>query len=119
MREFYKERDVVMEERRMRTDSSPTGRLVEQFLSVAYDGSPYHRPGIGYTSDLRHFSATDAANFFKTYYVPSNMVVAVVGDLDAEKTFPLVEKYFGRIPSGAQAGRSTTPYKRSRTPSAR
>ncbi len=100
MREFYKERDVVMEERRMRTDSSPTGRLVEQFLSVAYDGSPYHRPGIGYASDLRHFSATDAARFFKTYYVPSNMVVAVVGDLDADKVFAIVEKYFGRIPSG-------------------
>jgi predicted Zn-dependent peptidase len=100
MREFYKERDVVMEERRMRTDSSPTGRLVEQFLSVAYDSSPYHRPSIGYPSDLRHFSATDAANFFKTYYVPSNMVVAVVGDLNAEKTFAVVEKYFGRIPSG-------------------
>jgi predicted Zn-dependent peptidase len=100
MREFYKERDVVMEERRMRTDSSSTGRLVEQFLSVAYDGSPYHRPGIGYASDLRHFSATDAAKFFKTHYVPSNMVVAVVGDLNAEKTFDLVEKYFGRIPSG-------------------
>jgi predicted Zn-dependent peptidase len=89
-----------MEERRMRTDSSPTGRLVEQFLSAAYDGSPYHRPGIGYMSDLQHFSATDAANFFKTYYVPSNMAVAVVGDLDAEKTFAIVEKYFGRIPSG-------------------
>jgi predicted Zn-dependent peptidase len=100
MREFYKERDVVMEERRMRTDSSPTGRLVEQFLSTAYDGSPYHRPGIGYISDLKHFSATDAANFFKTYYVPSNMAVAVVGDLDPEKTFAVVEKYFGRIPSG-------------------
>jgi len=100
MRDFYKERDVVMEERRMRTDSSPTGRLIEQFLSVAYDGSPYHRPGIGYASDLRHFSATDAANFFKTHYVPSNMVVAVVGDLSAEKTFAIVEKYFGRIPSG-------------------
>jgi predicted Zn-dependent peptidase len=99
MREFYKERDVVMEERRMRTDSSPTGRLVEQFESVAFDGSPYHRPGIGYTSDLKHFSATDAENFFKTYYVPSNMVVALVGDLDAEKTFALVEKYFGRIPA--------------------
>jgi predicted Zn-dependent peptidase len=97
MREFYKERDVVMEERRMHTDSNPTGRLVEQFESVAFDGSPYHRPGIGYTSDLKHFSATDAANFFKTYYVPSNMIVAVVGDLDAEKTFALAEKYFGRI----------------------
>jgi predicted Zn-dependent peptidase len=99
MREFYKERDVVMEERRMRTDSSPTGRLVEQFESVAFDGSPYHRPGIGYTSDLRHFSATDAANFFKTYYVPSNMVVALVGDLDPDKTFAVVERYFGRIPA--------------------
>ena len=99
MREFYKERDVVMEERRMRTDSSPTGRLEEQFLSVAFDGSPYHRPGIGYTSDLKHFSATDAANFFNNHYVPSNMVVAVVGDLDSAKTFALVEKYFGRIPS--------------------
>lgn len=83
----------------MRTDSSPTGRLVEQFLSVAFDGSPYHRPNIGYTSDLHHFSATDAANFFNTHYGPSNMVVAVVGDLDAETTFALVEKYFGRIPS--------------------
>ena len=100
MREFYKERDVVMEERRMRTDSSPTGRLVEQFLSEAFDGSPYHRPSIGYSSDLRHFSATDASDFFKTYYVPSNMVVAVVGDLDADKTFAVIEKYFGRIPSG-------------------
>ena len=100
MREFYKERDVVMEERRMRTDSSPTGRLEEQFLSVAFDGSPYHRPGIGYTSDLKHFSATDAADFFKTYYVPSNMVVAVVGNLDAEKTFAGVERYFRRLPSG-------------------
>ncbi len=100
LREFYKERDVVMEERRMRTDSSPTGRLVEQFLSVAFDGSPYHRPGIGYASDLRHFSATDALSFFKTYYVPSNMIVAVVGDLDPEKTFAVLERYFGRIPSG-------------------
>jgi predicted Zn-dependent peptidase len=100
MREFYKERDVVMEERRMRTDSSPTGRLVEQFLSVAFDGSPYHRPNIGYASDIRHFSATDAMDFFKTYYVPSNMIVAVVGDLKPEETFPIIERYFGRIPSG-------------------
>src|SRR6202165_3151954 len=100
MREFYKERDVVMEERRMRTDSSPTGRLVERFLSVAYDGSPSYTPGIGYASDLRHFSATDAERFFKVHYVPSNMAVAVVGGLDAEKVFAIVDKYFGRIPSG-------------------
>ncbi|MDR3764331.1 MAG: pitrilysin family protein [Acidobacteriota bacterium] len=100
MREFYKERDVVMEERRMRIDSSPTGRLVEQFLSIAFDGSPYHRPSIGYTADLKHFSATDAANFFQTYYVPSNMVIALVGDLDPDKTFAVVDRYFGRIPAG-------------------
>jgi predicted Zn-dependent peptidase len=100
LREFYKERDVVMEERRMRTDSSPTGRLVEQFLSIAYDGSPYHRPGIGYASDLRHFSATDAEKFFYAHYVPSNMVIALVGDLDPDKAFAIVERYFSRIPSG-------------------
>jgi predicted Zn-dependent peptidase len=100
MREFYQERDVVMEERRMRVDSSPTGGLVAQFLAAAFTGSPYHRPGIGYISDLRHFSATDAKNFFKTHYVPSNMVVAVVGDVNPEKTFALVQRYFGRLPAG-------------------
>ena len=64
MREFYKERSVVMEERRMRTDSSPTGRLVEQFLGTAFMANPYHRPTIGYASDLESFSATDADRVF-------------------------------------------------------
>ena len=63
MRQFYKERNVVMEERRMRTDSRPTGRLVEQFLGTAFMANPYHRPTIGYASDLQSFSATDAADF--------------------------------------------------------
>ena len=100
MRDFYKERDVVMEERRMRTDSQPVGRLVEQFLSQAFTASAYHRPTVGYASDLQAFSATDAINFFKTYYVPSNMIVSVAGDLDPAKAMPIIEKYFGRIPSG-------------------
>jgi predicted Zn-dependent peptidase len=99
MRDFYKERNVVMEERRMRTDSTPTGRLVEQFLGTAFQANPYHRPTIGYASDLQSFSATDAAEFFKHYYVPSNMVVAVVGDLDPGQVFPIIERYFGRIPA--------------------
>lgn len=99
-REFYKERDVVTEERRMRTESSPIGRMVEQFLATAFDANPYHRPTVGYSSDLQHFSATDAIDFFKTYYVPSNMVVAIAGDVDPNKVLPIVEKYFGRIPSG-------------------
>jgi len=100
MREFYKERDVVMEERRMRVDSAPTGRLVEQFLGVAFNASSYHRPGIGYQDDLENFSATDAMAFYKRYYVPSNMTLAVVGDIDPTKAIPIIDKYFGRIPSG-------------------
>ncbi|MGE5114589.1 MAG: M16 family metallopeptidase [Acidobacteriaceae bacterium] len=100
MREFYKERDVVIEERRMRTDSSPTGRLVEQFLGTAFDASPYHRPTIGYQSDLDNFSATDALEFYRRFYVPSNMVLAVVGDVDPKTAIPIIDKYFGRIPSG-------------------
>lgn len=99
MREFYKERDVVMEERRMRTDSSPTGRLVEQFLGTAFNASAYHRPGIGFQSDLENFSATDAMTFYKGHYVPSNMVLAVVGDVDPKTALPIIEKYFGRIPA--------------------
>jgi predicted Zn-dependent peptidase len=89
-----------MEERRMRTDSSPVGRLFEQFLSTAFAASAYHRPTIGYQTDLENFSATDAQNFFHRYYVPSNMTLSVVGDIDPAKAMPIIEKYFGRIPSG-------------------
>ncbi|MGZ4900616.1 MAG: M16 family metallopeptidase [Candidatus Angelobacter sp.] len=99
MRQFYKERDVVYEERRMSVDSSPQGRLLEQFLRAAFIAHPYGRPVIGWPSDLRAFSATDAANFFRKYYVPANMVVTVVGDLKAAEAMPVIEKYFGRIPA--------------------
>jgi len=98
MREFYKERNVVMEERRMRTDSAPIGRLVEQFESAAFVAHPYHRPIVGFMSDLQSFSATDAQRFFDKYYIPANMTVAVVGDVKAAEVMPLLEKYFGRIP---------------------
>ena len=99
MREFYKERNVVIEERRLRTDSNPIGRLEEQFLTAAFQASQYHRPTIGWMSDLNTFSATDAMNFFEQYYVPSNMVVVVVGDVKASTAMPIIEKYFSRIPS--------------------
>ena len=107
-REFYKERNVVIEERRMRTDSNPIGRLVEQFVEASFAAHPYHRPGIGYISDLNSFSATDAQNFFNTYYIPSNMVVALVGDLDPEKSIGIIEKYFGGIPSHDKPDERTT-----------
>src|ERR1700726_2364545 len=81
MREFYKERNVVIEQRRMRTDSNPIGRLLEQFEAAAFETHPYHRPTIGWGPDLNSFSATEAKKFFDQYYVPANMVVAVAGDV--------------------------------------
>ena len=102
MREFYKERDVVFEERRMSTESNPIGRLIEQFIATAFMAHPYHRPTIGWASDLRRFSATDAERFFHTYYVPPNMVVAAVGDIKAAQALPVLEKYFGRLPKAPQ-----------------
>ena len=97
-REFYKERDVVTEERRMRTESSPIGRVVEEFLAAAFEAHPYGFPTVGWPSDLKSFSATDAAAFFKKYYVPANRVIAIVGDIKPSEAMPVVEKYFGRLP---------------------
>jgi predicted Zn-dependent peptidase len=108
MRQFYKERNVVIEERRMRTDSNPIGRLLEQFTGEAFEAHPYHRPTIGWPWDLNTFSATDAEKFFDKYYVPSNMVVTVVGDLKASEAMPVIEKYFARLPSRPKPDESTT-----------
>jgi len=108
MREFYKERNVVIEERRMRTDSNPTGRLIEQFTAAAFAAHPYHRPTVGWMSDLNSFSATDAQKFYDKYYVPSNMVVAVAGDVKAAQVLPILEKYFGRLPAHPRPDEITT-----------
>jgi predicted Zn-dependent peptidase len=99
-REFYKERDVVMEERRMRVDSNPIGRMEEQFLAAAYVAHPYHRPNVGWESELSQITATEAEAFHKKYYVPANIVIAVVGNVKASEAMPVLEKYFGAIPSG-------------------
>lgn len=108
LREFYKERNVVIEERRMRTDSNPTGRLLEQFNASAFEAHPYHRPTVGWMSDLNSFSATDAKRFFDEYYVPSNMVVAIAGDVKASQTLPILEKYFSRLPARHKPDETTT-----------
>src|SRR5712672_2958677 len=108
MREFYKERNVVIEERRLRTDSNPTGRLIEQFTAAAFEAHPYHRPTVGWMADLNSFSATDAQKFFNQYYVPSNMVVSIAGDVKAAQVLPVLEKYFGRLPAHPQPDESTT-----------
>ncbi len=99
-REFYKERDVVMEERRLRTESRAIGRLLEQFVSTAFIAHPYHHPVIGYASDIQSYTMTDALEFYQEQYVPANMVTAIVGDVKADKVIPLLETYFGRIPAG-------------------
>ncbi len=108
LREFYKERNVVIEERRLRTDSNPIGRLLEQFTAAAFEAHPYHRPTVGWMSDLNSFSATDAKQFFDQYYVPANMVVAVAGNVKAEQAMPILEKYFGRLPVSRKPDEITT-----------
>jgi predicted Zn-dependent peptidase len=108
LREFYKERNVVIEERRLRTDSNPFGRLLEQFTEEAFTAHPYHRPTVGWMADLNSFSATDARAFFEKYYVASNMVIAVAGDVKAAQAMPILEKYFGRLPSRPKPEEPTT-----------
>jgi len=107
-REFYKERDVVMEERRMRTDSNPEGRLFEQFLATAYVAHNYGRSNIGWPSEVGQITATEAMDFHKKYYIGSNIVVAVVGDVKAAEAMPVLEKYFSKIPAGPKPEEMTT-----------
>jgi predicted Zn-dependent peptidase len=99
-REFYKERDVVFEERRERTESTPVGRMIEQFVAAAFTAHPYHHPTIGYASDLQSFTLTDAQSFFRANYAPANLITAIVGDIHTKELIPLLDRYFGRIPAG-------------------
>jgi len=98
-REFYKERDVVYEERRMRTDSSPIGRLFEAFLQTAYTAHPYGYGVIGFPSDLTSFTRTAGEAFYRKYYVAKNMSVSVVGDVTLPELKRVAEKYWGDVSS--------------------
>jgi len=101
-RQFYEERDVVMEERRMRTDNEPTGLLQEKLISTAFDAHPYRNPVIGWASDIERLTMDDIEQFYRTYYVPSNAVLTIVGDVDANHAINIVEKYFSHIPGGEE-----------------
>ena len=107
-REFYKERDVVQEERRMRIDSNPIGALIEQVLAAAYTAHPYGRSGVGWESEISQVNATEADAFHKKYYVASNIVVAVVGDVKAADVMPVLTKYFSAVPGGPKPEPMTT-----------
>ena len=98
-REFYKERDVVREERRMRIESSPQGQLVEALDSTAFAAHPYKNSPAGWASDIENLRATDAEAFYKRYYAPSNLTIGIAGDVNPGEAKKLAEKYFGRIPA--------------------
>lgn len=98
LREFYKERDVVLEERRMRVDNRPSGQIYEAFLSAAFQAHPYRDPVIGWASDVASLTPFEAREFFGTYYVPENAVLVVVGDIVPKEVLKLVRQTFGRLP---------------------
>jgi predicted Zn-dependent peptidase len=97
-REFYKERDVVMEEYRMRIESSPQGQLMQAFLATAFAAHPYRQMGAGWPSDIRNLRREDAWKFYRTYYVPGNLTIGIVGDVDPAQARRLAEKYFAALP---------------------
>ncbi len=98
-REFYTERDVVMEERRQRYELDPDGKLLESYLATAYISHPYRRPVIGWPSDIRFLDTAYMRRFFKEFHAPNNTVIAMVGDIQPSEVLKLVERYFGPIPA--------------------
>ena len=99
LREFYKERGVVMEERRLRNDDSPSGLLYETFTSAAFRAHPYGIPTIGWESDILSLTPAATEAFFKTYYGPGNATIAIVGDINPKDVMALIEQTFGTIPA--------------------
>jgi predicted Zn-dependent peptidase len=99
-REFYSERDVVFEERRMRTESTPLGRFEEELNAMFWESSPYSWPVVGWPSDIPAITKAEADDFYTTYYAPQNITLALVGDFKLEKVEALARKYFERIPRG-------------------
>ena len=99
-REFYAERDVVFEERRMRTDSTPLGKFSEQLNAMFWESSPYRWPVVGWPSDISSISKAEADEFYTTFYCPQNISLILVGDFNPDNAETLAKKYFERIPRG-------------------
>lgn len=99
-REFFKEKDVVMEERRLGVETRPIGRLLEDFFATAFKAHPYGHSVVGHMSDVENITRRDVEQYFRKFYGPSNLTVGIVGDVKAEEVFKMAEVYFGRIPSG-------------------
>ncbi|THJ18434.1 MAG: insulinase family protein [Nitrospira sp. CG24B] len=103
LREFYKERGVVMEERRLRNEDSPNGLLFETFTSAAFRAHGYGVPTIGWGSDILSLTPAATEAFFKTHYGPNRATIALVGDINPQETIALIEQTFGKIPAAPPA----------------
>ena len=101
-REFYSERDVVHEERRLRTESTPTGKFEEQFDAMFWASSGYSWPVIGWPSDLNSYTFEQALEYWNVYYRPGNLFGIVVGDFDPAEAKSLIARYFSRLQPGPQ-----------------
>lgn len=100
MREFYVERDNVREERRLRTESTPTGKLDEAFEALFWQSHPYGIPVLGWASEVESITSQDVRDFYEIYYAPNNARLVMVGDFDSSQMLESARKYFGRIPKG-------------------
>jgi predicted Zn-dependent peptidase len=98
-REFYKERDVVREERRMRVESNPEGKLMEMLLATSFAAHPYREPTAGWASDIEHLRVEDARAFFDRYYVPANITIGIAGDVRPAQVKRLADQYFSLLPA--------------------
>ena len=106
---FQTEREVVKEERRMRVENQPYGRLNEIVYDQAFTRHPYKHPTIGSMKDLEAASINDVRDFFRTYYVPNNATLVLVGDFDSREAGSLVQQYLGRVPKGKPVPRDILP----------
>ncbi|MBE9222110.1 insulinase family protein [Cyanobacterium stanieri LEGE 03274] len=104
-REFYQEKDVILEERRLRTDNSAIGKMVEEFLLTAFVSHPYRRPVIGFEEDIRNLTQTNVQDFFDTHYGGGNITIAMVGDVNPNQAREMAEEYFGRFPDSVKPSR--------------
>ena len=98
-REFFSERDVVTEERRRSTDNNPGGLLREQLIATAFVAHPYQWPVIGWMSDISTIRRSEVDEFRRIYYAPNNCTMVLVGDVNPDTALPVIERYFGDIPS--------------------
>lgn len=102
MREFYIERENVREERRLRTESTPTGKYNEAFEALFWQSHPYGIPVIGWPSEVESITRDDVREFYKVHYAPDNARIVLVGDFDSDKIVGMANRYFGHLPRGAK-----------------